>query len=178
MAGNNISKQILNNTLLFIIQLFKKNNVENWFVAYGTLLGIIRENSCIDGDDDIDIIVCKNNFDNIKKLLLENGFEFDYGYNIGKSRSIIKTLYQEEKQFASIDFYMADIDENGNFHDLWENVLWTNCYDSEKKLLQYKWNNQIINIPFNPEEKLNGRYGNSWKTPSNSKGCMPRRRKI
>jgi phosphorylcholine metabolism protein LicD len=92
MAGNNISKQILNNTLLFIIQLFKKNNVENWFVAYGTLLGIIRENSCIDGDDDIDIIVCKNNFDNIKKLLLENGFEFDYGYNIGKSRSIIKLM--------------------------------------------------------------------------------------
>lgn len=178
MAGFNNSKQILNNTLLFIIKLFNNNNIQNWFIAYGTLLGIIREDSCIEGDDDIDIIVCKTNYETIKKLLLENGFELEYGYTIGKRTSILKTQFQEEKKLVSIDFYMANIDDNGNFHDLWENVVWTNCYTSEKKLLEYKWNNEVLNIPFNPEKKLIGRYGESWKIPSDSKGCMPRKRRI
>ena len=57
MAGGPKSEKLLNNTLLFIIKLLNKNNIKNWFVAYGTLLGIVRNNSCIDGDNDIDIII-------------------------------------------------------------------------------------------------------------------------
>jgi phosphorylcholine metabolism protein LicD len=40
-----------------IVNLLISMKIENWFIGYGTLLGIIRDESCIEGDDDIDIIV-------------------------------------------------------------------------------------------------------------------------
>ena len=60
----------------------------------------------------------------------------DLGDNIKKRNQkfkktrtgIIKT--EETDDYASIDFYMARIDKEGNFYDVWENVVWTNCYDT------------------------------------------------
>ena len=63
------SKEKLNDTLLYIVNLLIKNNLKNWFIGYGTLLGIIRENSCIDKDDDIDIIIDKEYFNKILDIL-------------------------------------------------------------------------------------------------------------
>jgi len=79
----------------------------NWFIGYGTLLGIIRENSYIDGDDDIDIIIDKSNYNVIKQLLIEYDIEIEYGYEIGKSTNIKK----KNNEYCSVDFYMASIDE-------------------------------------------------------------------
>ena len=55
MAGKKETSVKLNKTLLFLITLLNDNNIKNWFVCYGTLLGLVRENSCIDNDDDIDM---------------------------------------------------------------------------------------------------------------------------
>jgi phosphorylcholine metabolism protein LicD len=54
MVGIENSKEILNKTLLFYAELFKEHNITDWFIGYGTLLGIIRGNSCIEGDDDVE----------------------------------------------------------------------------------------------------------------------------
>lgn len=175
MAGNKITQEILNNTLKKIIDLFKKYDINNWFIGYGTLLGIIRNKNCIDGDDDIDILCDKNDYDKIKSLLENEGFKLFYGYGINNSRNIIKTYDTEE--YSSIDFYMCKIDENGNYGDLWEKVIWTNCY-KESKLIEYNWNNRILYIPNNYETKLINRYGENWKIPQNNKGVMPRKRII
>ena len=59
MAGTKQTSEKLNKTLLFLITLLNDNNIKNWFVCYGTLLGLVRENSCIDNDDDIDVIIEK-----------------------------------------------------------------------------------------------------------------------
>ena len=91
MAGEQNKQAVLNATLMFILKLLNHNNINNWFIGYGTLLGIVRKNSCIDGDDDIDIIIDKNNYDVIKKILIENDIEIEYGYGIGESRKILKT---------------------------------------------------------------------------------------
>ena len=48
--------------ILFIVTLLNDNNIDKWFVCYGTLLGLVRENSCIDNDDDIDIIIEKGHY--------------------------------------------------------------------------------------------------------------------
>lgn len=70
MGGSSTpSKNVLNKTLSFIVKLLNKNNVKNWFIGYGTLLGIVRDDSCIDGDDDVDIIVDKCNYNIIANLL-------------------------------------------------------------------------------------------------------------
>jgi len=176
MAGKSNEKVLLNNTLLFIIKLLNTNNIPNWFIGYGTLLGIVRENSCIDGDDDVDIISDINNYDIIKQLLIDNGFVLEYGYGIGNSKYIIKT--KPTDNYCSVDFYMSILDNNGNFNDIWEKVLWTNCYNDNNMLIEYIWNNEKLYLPNNYETKLINRYGKEWKIPLNTKGPVPRKREI
>ncbi len=168
MAGNKCSKDFLNKTLLFIVKLLIENNITDWFIGYGTLLGVVRENSCIDQDDDIDIIIHNIHYDVLKKCLQEHGFVFEYGYDIGNSTKILKT--KQSQNFASIDFYMASIDNKGNFHDEWEGVHWSNCYDESKQLIQRSWNNVTLNLPNNYEDKLIKRYGHDWRVPRDSWG--------
>jgi hypothetical protein len=172
MAGGPKSEKLLNNTLLFIIKLLNKNNIKNWFVAYGTLLGIVRNNSCIDGDNDIDIIIHEKYYHILKKLLIENNFTIDYRYDINNkitmsrcmvSSCIIKT--KDSEDLSTIDFYMARIQEDGSFYDLWEKVNWSKCYNEKKELIEYNWNGNILYLPFNYENKLSRRYGETWRIP-------------
>lgn len=174
MAGKKFSKTILNNTLMFIIKLLNDNNINNWFIAYGTLLGIIRDDSCIDGDDDVDIIIDKKYYDIVKQLLLENKFEIEYGRGINKSRNILKT--KDNNNYCSVDFYMASTDDKGNFYDSWEKVSWSECYNEKNELLKHTWNENILYLPFNYEKKLINRYGANWKIPQKSKGITPRKK--
>ena len=146
MGGDSNCVDVLNNTLLFIIKMLNKHDIQNWFVGYGTLLGIVRENSCINGDDDVDIIMHIDNYDIILKLLIDNDFEICY-YGIGDSKHIIKT--NPRIGYCSIDFYMANIDATGNFRDTWENVLWSKCYNNDKQLIEYNWNNEKLYLPHN-----------------------------
>ena len=171
MIKQTISKEVLNNTLEFIVKLLNDNNIQNWFISYGTLLGIIRNDSCIEGDDDVDIIIEKSNYDLLKNLLIENDIEiWDLSNNFDKSilGNILKTKYSEK--YCSVDFYMASINENGDFHDLWEKKIWSGCYNENKELSKRLWRGQILNLPENPETKLYNRYGENWRIPQNNKG--------
>ena len=172
MTGQRHTKEELNNTLLFVIRLLNEHNLTDWFLGYGTLLGIIREDSCIDGDDDIDIVININNYDVLKKILVDSGLEIEYGYGIRKSRHILKTKATEN--YSTIDFYMANVDEQGNFIDIWEKVVWSNCYNETRELVQSQWNNEKVYLPNNYITKLENRYGD-WKTPKNEKSPVPRK---
>ena len=167
MVGKKQPEERLNKTLIFFANLLNKNNVKNWFIGYGTLLGIIRNNNCIDGDDDVDIVIDQTNYDILNKLLKENNIPLiggDLGNYIKKKnrkrKGIIKTA--ETDDYVSVDFYMASIDEEGNFSDLWEKVVWTNCYDTNGKLFERPWKDTLLYIPANPEQKLRNRYGEDW----------------
>ena len=159
-GDENFSKEKLNKTLIFIANLLINNSIDDWFIAYGTLLGIIRDNSCVDQDDDVDIMIKETYYDKVKSLLIDNGIEIEYGYGIGNSRNILKTITNEE--YATIDFYMCNIDDKGNFHDNWENLTYSNCYDNNKKLIKYNWNNIELQIPNNSKTKLEKIYGPEW----------------
>lgn len=174
MAGIKNTQNKLNNTLIFIIKLLNDNNINNWFIGYGTLLGIVRENSCINRDDDIDIIIDKSNYNVIKQLLIKNDIIIEYGYGIKNSTNILKT--KENNHYCSVDFYMATIDEKGNFNDKWENVIWSECYNENNELIKYMWNENILYLPFNYEKKIINRYGKNWRIPQNNKGPHPRKR--
>ena len=60
-----------------INKLLNKKKLTNWFIAYGTLLGIIRDNNTIDGDDDVDIIIDIEYKDQLVDIIQEifNNFE-------------------------------------------------------------------------------------------------------
>jgi hypothetical protein len=174
MAGSNATKDLLNKTLMFIIKMLNDNNIKNWFIAYGTLLGMVRDNSCIDGDDDVDIVMDRTHYDTVKNILIQNNFAIEYGYGINDNTNILKTIPTAE--YCSIDFYMANTDEKGNFHDTWEVVLWSKCYTEEKKLIERVWNGQVLYLPANSEQKLANRYGSDWRIPMDTKGPTPRKK--
>ena len=75
-------------------------------------------NRCIDSVIKIISESNINNYDIIKQLLIDNGFELEYGYGIGNSKYIIKT--KPTDNYCSVDFYMSILDNNGNFNDIWE----------------------------------------------------------
>ena len=164
--GNKQSQQKLNRTLKFIVQLLHKNNINDWFVCYGTLLGLIRENNCIDGDDDIDIIVEKKNYKKIKNLLLTHNLEIE-NYDNG----ILKT--KETNEYASIDIYMADYNED-NVFDLWNKLTIQNCYlnKNKKNFIEIKWKGEKVYIPNNYKKILVNTYGKDWMIKKNEKVPM------
>ena len=162
MVGKKESSEKLNKTLLFLITLLNDNNIKNWFICYGTLLGLVRENSCIDNDDDIDIIIEESSYDIIKKILIENNFKFtDYAW-ANDSKYIIKT--NSTSDYASIDIYVGDYN-NSNVKDLWNKLTIKDCFlDAENKtFIEKKWNGQTIYYPNNYERILFNRYGKDWK---------------
>ena len=180
MAGEKQSKEKLNHTLLFIVELLKKNNITNWFLGYGTLLGIVRDNSCIDNDDDIDIIIDKKYYDTLKKILTSIDFEIldidtkTRGPVKDKNKKtaiitnkILKTKNTEK--YTSIDFYMSEVNEKGDFYDSWERTRWNKCYNEKNELIKQEWNGNIVQFPFNYKIKLFHRYGSDWRIPKNSK---------
>lgn len=164
MSGSKSSKEKLNFSLLKIANILNNNNFDKWFLVYGTLLGIVRNKSCIDGDDDIDIMCDINDYQKLKDILDKEGFEFDYGYGINESKFIIKT--KESRDLVSIDFYMAIADKKGNFNDLWEKVIWSNCYVKDtEKFLKINWQNTTLNLPNDYLKKIKKRYGFFWRIP-------------
>ena len=64
-----VPSEILNRTLKKIIVEFHAAGLSKWFVSYGTLLGLIRDQSCIDGDDDIDICCHSDDYDKVDEIL-------------------------------------------------------------------------------------------------------------
>ncbi len=168
MAGRKETSEKLNKTLLFLITLLNNNNIKNWFVCYGTLLGLVRENSCIDKDDDIDIIIEKSNYDIIKKILIKNNFKLEYGCGIMNSKHIIKT--KATSDYSSIDIYMGDYN-NKNVKDLWNKLTIKDCFldTKNKTFIEKKWNGQNIYYPNNYERILINRYGKDWKIKKDKK---------
>ena len=178
MNANNViqkcSAKILNNTLGFYTNLLHLHNINNWFISYGTLLGIVRNNSCIEGDDDIDIIIDIKHYQKIMDVLAINNISVYDVSNLDKfNQQFIKTAYNDK--LGSVDFYFAEVDNNGDFNDAWNGVIWSNCFtnNSDKQFIRYDWNGTVLHVPHNYETKLINRYGESWQTPQNSKGPQP-----
>jgi hypothetical protein len=158
--------KIINNTLVFFANLLHLHNIDNWFISYGTLLGIVRNNSCIEGDDDIDIIIDIKHYQKIMQILAINEF---YTYDVSKldkfNQQFIKTV--DNDKLCSVDFYFAEVDDNGDFNDTWNELIWSNCFtnNNDKQFILYDWNGTVLHIPNNYETKLIKLYGENWQTP-------------
>lgn len=152
-AGVKHSQEVLNKTLIDIVDILNKENIDDWFIGYGTLLGIVRENNCIDNDDDIDIVLHVKHKDKLIELAKK------YNYSIMLDTPYFVKLYKQNKPV--IDFYICTIDEKGRYNDSWENVLWTDPNPTTIKT----WNNVSLKLPKDPERILLLRYGEDWKTP-------------
>ena len=156
--GNKFSSDKLNIILEKISNILIGNDLNNWFIGYGTLLGIIRNNSCINNDDDIDIIIDYNDKNKINEIIKKYNFKI-----VIKENHIYKI--ELEKNLPTVDFYFSNIKEN-TYIDHWERVIWKNCNPIQK----LKWKNTTLNIPNEYQHKLLNRYGKNWRIPQKNKG--------
>ena len=164
ISKKNIQKQNFDN-LLEVSSSIK--NIE-YFIFYGTLLGITRDNNIIKGDDDVDFMVSYNS----KKLLL-------------KKMSLIKTFKLNKKvsnnyfvQYIKIkdgiktfvDFYFYLNDTKKNY--IVDRHNWLGNIKDKRFSLHFP--KQIIfpikkngkfNIPKNSIEACKYLYGKTWSKP-------------
>ena len=159
MSGKRTNKDNLNETLTRVAYILNKEGINDWFLFYGTLLGIIRDGSCIEGDDDIDIMI-NNDFLTLRKKLQDYEFSFHKESHLGTTTDIIKTKVEgHKKHFASCDFYICS-KENDTYFNAWQNVEVKNV-----ELEKISWNGVVLNVPKNSEKLLEKLYSN-WKVPS------------
>jgi phosphorylcholine metabolism protein LicD len=159
MAGNKKTIKQLNLLYTIIMEFLKNCNIK-LILFYGSLLGYHRDNSFIDMDDDIDIIVSDDDY----KILLEYVKNNNVAVNnikIGiNKQNLIQLFYNDIGPF---DIYRYE-DYNNDILIRWDgNLLY------EKKLIyplkQVKFNNYDIYIPNSPDEILLKTYGKNWITP-------------
>lgn len=159
MTGISRDQESLNQTLHLVMDKLRENNVVNWFVAYGTLLGLVRDNSCIDGDDDIDILIDRSdtNIDSFVKDLTQNN---NFQLFIDKKTKFMAL----RNDICQLDLYFSDVDADGNFFDRHEKTTWSRCFDPlTQRLPTITWQEQIVNVPHDRIIKLQKRYGENWK---------------
>ena len=165
MAGSKMKQDLLNTTLKLVLYLLTKHNFQNWFIAYGTLLGIHRDGQCIDGDDDVDIVIDDRDLPRLREVLKQEGLQFCNKEFIKKSNYFVRI---EGEHHCPVDFYGAKVDNDGNYLDCWEVVAWSKC----TPLIKRVWNGLQLQLPQNVEKKLEGRYGKDWKKKIQTKGLI------
>lgn len=165
--GKKYTAEQLNDTLITIAECLNKSGLTDWFVGYGTLLGLARNSSCIDGDDDVDIVINKK--DKARLVTALKGAKLPI-----KTRKAHYMKVCPRKGYPPVDFYLAVVDASGNYHDGHENVTWTNAKPFETLM----WHGIPLNIPARWENKLVNRYGVQWRTPRQSKGVYPKKTKL
>jgi len=168
MGGDKTNNVKLNHTLKVIANIFHEENINDWFIFFGTLLGIVRENSCIQGDDDLDIMINEDDYQQIRNAFEKRGHEFIPYREAAPHRPFKKMLLKSKptEEFCTFDLYVCNVNYNGTFYSPWEGTAIRHPYiDVEKKILVKKdWNGTLLNLPFNFEKKLEHMYGD-WRVP-------------
>jgi phosphorylcholine metabolism protein LicD len=160
--GITIDRNIRETALKNAIEILNNNKIE-YFVCYGSLLGIIREGRLLEFDDDIDILVHENDYEraynliNNKYTLIRTDPDFCQGYiHEGKIE-----LYKYIKDATKIiDKWTTRGKLQGTFD---KDMIYPirNTYVSTLKI--------YVNVPNKPEKVLEKLYSN-WRVPTRDKG--------
>lgn len=159
MAGQPEKSEKLNHTLHWIVDILESMGIDNWFIMYGTLIGVAREGSCIDGDDDVDICIDREHWDDIYDVLMKKNM-------LGRNTAYILPNFihtRKTEKLGQVDFYLCDISESGDFNDTWSKINITQCYDENGKIPTMTFQGREVNVPFNAEKKIENRYGPRWR---------------
>jgi hypothetical protein len=120
--------------------------------AYGTLLGIVRDNAPIDGDDDLDFWTNPEDSEQIKSTLIE------HGYTMGINSGSFFNFY--DYSGVQIDFYEL-IDDGEYYLDNWN---WS-CMPYvriEKSMLYPLEEKNGVEIPQQAEKLVKYLYGERY----------------
>jgi len=162
--GIKVIDMVISKENLLLFQKIMKNNNIFFSLAYGTLLGAIRENNFIEHDEDIDVAIIKEDEDDFLDTLFELQ---ENGFIVGRyEQSLLSVIRKDEY----IDIYIFE-------KTLFGNRKFGNEILKEKYLfntIEYDFLSSHFNIPKDYIEYLEVHYGENWKVPlKNTHACNP-----
>jgi phosphorylcholine metabolism protein LicD len=138
------------------------------FIFYGTLLGIVRENNVIKGDDDIDFMV---DYKSKKKLLKKMTLNKTFKINKKVSNDFfVQYIKRVKKLNTFVDFYFYVKDTKNSYIIDKHNWL-GNIKDKRfalhfpKKMIFPIVKGKKFNLPKKPKAVCVYIYGKTWSTP-------------
>tara|TARA_R110002110_G_scaffold5742_4_gene29450 strand:+ start:2805 stop:4007 length:1203 start_codon:yes stop_codon:yes gene_type:complete len=163
-----ISAENNNKNLIIVSKILNKEGIE-FFPFYGTLLGLVREDSCIEGDDDIDMMISYENREQVYKIMSDLGMK-----NTDIGRNFLQFTYRIKNQPVIVDFYLFEEEdeyliEKWNFFGKERDKNYNIHYD--KKFIfpldDKDWKGTKLKIPCNSEWLVEHCYGKEWKEKKN-----------
>jgi hypothetical protein len=144
----------------------------DYFIFFGTLLGLVREGNLIQNDDDIDFYVNLKERDKLINILRNNSVVVDLELSVNKNPSFLQVSREINKKNAIVDFYFFEDDlDHYNIVEKWNFEGGTN--DPSKHLrvpkifthpIQKKnINSTEINFPAQPAYLCEFLYGKDWQ---------------
>lgn len=148
--------------LKLTINILNNNNIR-YYLDAGTLLGIIRNNYFIEGDDDIDIGIFADEIkfwqmDNLKNDLIKAGFFI--------RRNQKNVLILNHPSNCQIELWLNQYDKTNKYyyHSGWKGIfIFPDIYLNN--LISIKFLDQNFYIPNQPEAYLENLYGKEWNIP-------------
>jgi phosphorylcholine metabolism protein LicD len=110
ITNKNVIKKVIEG-LELIDKIFRKNNIY-YSISFGTLLGAIRHKQMIPWDDDIDLLIWRNDIDKIMSLndeFKKNGWILEKNWKLIKLYPIINNKII---RYPFIDFFVIDINDD------------------------------------------------------------------
>lgn len=165
---NSIDLFSLSHTLIHLSKYLK--DIE-YVVFFGSLLGLIRDDELIDGDDDIDLLVNFKYKNNIIKSLKESNVKFNLNSPVNSSKYFLQGKYQINKKDVLVDIYFFEYLSKEKIilksikGPLQNNKKFWLYFDSKSifPVEKFNYKNTYINIPQNPKKILKHLYGKTWK---------------
>ncbi len=114
-------KEVILNGLIFIRDICDKNNI-NYFLYAGTLLGAVKYKGFIPWDDDIDIVLLRDDYEKLLKLLEENendeykvlhihntkDYYYPYAKLVSKKTKVVENAKEIRELGAYVDIFPLD----------------------------------------------------------------------
>lgn len=153
-GSKKINRDIAKENLFLFKEILDKSNVK-FMLAYGTLLGAIREGNFIEHDFDTDFIVLEEHRASFLDLL----FEFsDNGFVVGRYENDILSLIRKG-EYIDVYFFRKYL--------LIYRKIDIYCTYSRflEKTSTYNFLGEIFSIPQDFEGYLEHYYGRNWRSP-------------
>ena len=167
----NINKKFNRDNLILVSKIL---NYDEYFVFYGTLLGLSREKDIIENDDDIDLLVDIKNRDNVVEKIEKSILQIDYSNPFNKSPYFLQAFNETKNIRSYIDFYFYEnyknldyIVERSNFFQNWKNPS-QSLHIPKKIIFPIKNENffsTVISLPNKNLDVCEYLYGKKWKVP-------------
>jgi phosphorylcholine metabolism protein LicD len=166
-----IRRYILRNLATDLCKTLNKHKVDYW-VDFGTLLGIVREKDIILRDEDVDVVLVQtSSLENQMKLVMDDLEKMGYlckkeetwdAYRTYTTNGLYADMYINKKDYEK-EMYMGSTGETSNI-----------SYSLIGNPIFIKWNEIDVRVPENTHDVLVFRYGDDYMIPKNGfKGRNP-----